>query len=362
MQLKAYKEKKALRKSDSEQSLTFSDTSLSLSPLPLPENVEKKEKVKEENKPMEIEDLDKSEDSSISENIVISSPDPEPENDRSLQEIVITNIPGCSPDPAINNDVFRPEINVKSLNNSLLSETSFISLQALEMFENMNNTNLNLSEVIRPDDSLKSIVCEDLSCDTLKDDKPNNPTSPKSQDAEPIKNVGNLPLSVEIESLQDFHSRDSTTSLGTSTDYKFYQDKSLLGSVDYQDLLSHRDDHIKQLTNALEQVLEDRNRFKDQADHFAKEIDLLKEQLVQTTAIVKKLPVSSSDSENEDANKMQKTGDEVKNLEEKVVSKSENVPDNEEIVKEVAKKEYREKTADLDETDQQKSISEKGKY
>lgn len=51
----------------------------------------------------------------------------------------------------------------------------------------------------------------------------------------------------------------------------------------------------------MEQVLEERNRLKDQADHFAHEIDLLKEQLVQTTAVIKKHNWNATpvDSENE---------------------------------------------------------------
>lgn len=66
-------------------------------------------------------------------------------------------------------------------------------------------------------------------------------------------------------------------------------------------MLTHRDEHIKQLTVALEQVLEDRNRLQNQAESFAQEIDQLKQQLVQTTAVIKKHNWNPTplDSENE---------------------------------------------------------------
>lgn len=151
------------------------------------------------------------------------------------------------------------------------------------MFENINNTEHNqniINEIIKNEDSLRS-----FNSDTLKNDEPDRNVTAKDF----------------IPDLEIHSSNPSTMSLGTSTDYKVYNDKSNFASVEYQDLLSHRDEHIKQLTVALEQVLEDRNRLQAQAEHFAHEIDQLKQQLVQTTAVIKKHNWNPTpiDSENE---------------------------------------------------------------
>lgn len=155
---------------------------------------------------------------------------------------MITHIPASSPEPSINSIMFKnPEINVKSLNNSLLSETSFISLRALEMFENMNNENDTfnvLEEIMAHDDfndSLKSVVCDDLSTDTLKNENKINELiksdSEKNHGIEEVLSARDFfPFAPEIDSLKEVNSSNqSTTSLGTSTDYKLYHDKSFTG-------------------------------------------------------------------------------------------------------------------------------------
>lgn len=76
-------------------------------------------------------------------------------------------------------------------------------------------------------------------------------------------------------------------------------------TIEFQDLLSHRDDNIKRLTEVLQQVLEDRNNLQEQTEVFAQEIADLREQLVQTTEIIKKNKWSEKKAEDSESTSLQ---------------------------------------------------------
>lgn len=250
MQLAAYRKRKSgEKKSDSEHSsLTFSDTSLSLSPLPLSETA---------NKPPALatgQGNANSGSSSISENIELSNS----ENDRSLQEMVFANIPLDSPGVSVTSVLPQQQQPrrqpARSLNASLISDSSVISLNALEKFELDNNNDLDgspniLNEIIRHEafsnksDSLRSNALDDLSSITLKSERVTEQRGCEnntSQDVLVTNEVSDEPvnreqfqtqLSTEIDSLKEVNSSNpSTLSLGTSTtEYKHYFDKINLG-------------------------------------------------------------------------------------------------------------------------------------
>lgn len=246
-----YKKRKSGDKdkgTDSEQSsLSLSDTSLSLSPLPMSETTNKPISVPV---PVPLQDAVHSESSSISENIEItnSNSNSNSENDRSLQEIVIGNIPLDSPDLSLTSVVNKPQLPIEiksSLQNSLISDCSVISLNALEKFENNNFLDSShaqniLDEIIKNDsfdskcDSIQSNPFDDLSSITLKseritgcENKASQSDSKNKLSEEVMANKEPIPSQAEIDSLKEANSSNPSTI--STTEYKQYYDKVNLG-------------------------------------------------------------------------------------------------------------------------------------
>lgn len=247
MQLVAFRKRKIKSEekgnlNDSEQDSSLS--SLSLSPLPLSDSAAKP--TSSVAKKVELDS--NSNCSSISENIEFSNSNSNSENDRSLQELLIRNIPTLdSPDLSQQNSVLHLATKpIASLHNSLISDSSIVSLNALEKFE-LGNNNI-LDEIINQhnfeshsESSLKSNPFDDLSSITLQSERVTscNKSSPHSsevihdskKDAEDVMDSKEPIIanqhSTEIDSLKEVNSSNPSTL--STTEYKQYYDKINLG-------------------------------------------------------------------------------------------------------------------------------------
>ncbi|KAI4457254.1 hypothetical protein MML48_8g00009887 [Holotrichia oblita] len=89
-------------------------------------------------------------------------------------------------------------------------------------------------------------------------------------------------LSAELDSLKEL-----TNSLST-TDYKPFHEEYHSRLVEFQNAVVHRDNLIQQLTESLQQSILNREELQQQSENFAKEISLLQKQLSETSNIIKR--------------------------------------------------------------------------
>ncbi|KAK4873718.1 hypothetical protein RN001_013078 [Aquatica leii] len=332
--LAAFKKKKQ-RHSSKSTSTSQSDSSISLSP-PLPD-------VKKQSTDDVFSDS-----SIVSEHL--NSNSGSIENDRSFQEIEISNIPSnfslllhnlssddtsehisreLKPSPlsilSSNSGSFNvlEKVDLDSKNNvqSILSEIlrseqfksdSDHTLHQSDVDSNDNSFNLfkdiNLNDSIINDYRLKSVQEErndDLSLNVTNLSLGLSGRGDESLKVKQLEEIVNTKestiaaLSAELESLKEMTcSNQSTPSLNTSTtDYKVYHDEFQNKIVEYQSALSHRDTIIQQLTEALEQSVLNRKQLQDQSDFFSKEIANLQKQLSETSALLVQRKWDATDAE-----------------------------------------------------------------
>ncbi|KAF5306240.1 hypothetical protein FQA39_LY08938 [Lamprigera yunnana] len=310
--LAVYKKKKQKNSSASQ-----SDTSLSLSP-PLPGNV--------------------SDSSIISEHL--NSNSDSIENDRSSQEIEISNVPSnCSLLLNLSSEENTDHIsqekplqvsilssnsskdvdsknNVQSILSEILKSEQFKSDSdhTLHQSDNESNDNsfnlfkdINLNDSIINEYSFKSPHVEErLDKNSLNYTNLSLPVSRRGDESVKVKHLEEIvnakestiaALSAELESLHELNSSNqSTPSLNTSTtDYKVYQDDFQTKIVEYQNALSHRDTIIQQLTEALKQSVSNREHLQEQSDYFSKEIVILQKQLAETSTLLGQRKCDTSD-------------------------------------------------------------------
>ncbi|KAK5641438.1 hypothetical protein RI129_009985 [Pyrocoelia pectoralis] len=328
--LAAYRKKKEKHKhSPRSTSASQSDTSLSTSP-PSSEHLPK----------LRTGDI-QSDSSIISEHL--NSHSESIENDRSLQEIEISNVPSnCSFFENLSSDENTERISQENkpspLNFSVVGSNSNSSRAIDETnVDSQSNVQSILNEILKSEEfksdsertlhHSNSTDSNDNSFNLFKDFNLNdsliNEYGTKSNRVDEVFNRGGAGESsklkqldeiddtketfaagtVDLESLRDINSSaQSTPSLNTSTtDYKILHDEYRNKFVEYQTALKHRDTIIEQLTEALKQSVVNREQLAEQSDFFSKEIDVLKKQLVETSDLLnqKKLDISNSDNKHD---------------------------------------------------------------
>ncbi|XP_063915449.1 pericentrin isoform X3 [Zophobas morio] len=247
------------------------------------------------------------------------------ENDRSMQEIEVTSLPGHfslllqnlpSDDERISQEPKPPSVN------SSFNSTSIISLNGLEKFvstnmEGRNNAQSILEEILNneqfksdtesKEESLDIFANVDLDDkllnsyngeksanftlgDSLKNDSvnSNDEVYKRVRDFEEliaIKDTTIAALTSELDSFRELISNTSTNSLGTSTtEYKQFQEECHSKLVEYHNAIVHKDEQIEKLTNSLQQSILNREEMKQ---HFKNEVGQLQEQLEKTSNLLK---------------------------------------------------------------------------
>ncbi|XP_031352709.1 A-kinase anchor protein 9-like isoform X3 [Photinus pyralis] len=303
--LTAYKKKKEKHKhSPRSASASQSDTSLSASP-PLSENAPKQH----------TGDV-QSESSVISEHL--SSHSESIENDRSLQEIEISNVPSNlslfenlssdentehishenKPSPLDSSNSTDPHVitktnvdsqsNVQSILNEILRSEEFKSDSEHTLHHTDSNENsFNLFKDVNLNDSfLEEYGTKPNVYSTLGD-------TSKLKQLEEIINAKETTINAltsELESWREINSSaQSTPSLNTSTtDYKNFPEEYYKKIVKYDDDLQHRDILIQQLTDALKRSCDERVQLERDSQSLATDIAVLQKQLAHTSDLLGK--------------------------------------------------------------------------
>ncbi|KAJ3623780.1 hypothetical protein MTP99_017443 [Tenebrio molitor] len=246
------------------------------------------------------------------------------ENDRSLQEIEVTNLPENfalllqnlpSEEERISQEPKPPSLN------SSFNSNSIISLNGLERFistnmEGRNNARSILEEILSneqfnsdseskeesldifanvdlSDKLLNSYNCEksaNFNLGSFKNDSFNSygEVCKRVRDFEEliaIKDSTIAALTSELDSFRELISNTSSNSLGTSTtEYKQFQEECHNKLVEYHNAIVHKDEQIEKLTGSLQQSILNREEMKQ---HFKNEIVQLQEQLEKTSNLLK---------------------------------------------------------------------------
>ncbi|XP_025835932.1 centrosomal protein of 112 kDa-like [Agrilus planipennis] len=102
-----------------------------------------------------------------------------------------------------------------------------------------------------------------------------------------VKEAALNALTLELESLKEIHSNNSSTlNSGTSTtEYRCIHDELQNKIVDFQNALAYRDNIIQQLTESLQQSVNRKEELQRESQLFLQEINLLKQQLLDTSSL-----------------------------------------------------------------------------
>ncbi|XP_023019910.2 pericentrin-like protein isoform X2 [Leptinotarsa decemlineata] len=291
-----------------EKAQAESDDSLSLSLTP---------PILEDNKNDE-----KSED--ISEHLTSNSDSIE--NDRSYQEIEITNRPNIFlhvPDDELVHTSQQPP---NPLDNSACSDNSIISLNYLKNLELGDNVLSILDEILQNDQihSDKDTTCSSSKEESLNifanldlDDKAllnfrrdndvsvdeknlyasnfglvrnGNELEKRVRDFEELVAIKDSMIAVltsELDSFREMSNANTVSTLST-TEYKQLQEECHSKLLEYNNVIVYKNDLIQQLTESLDQSVTERKELLMQIDRFKDEIMELQKQLQDTTAMVKK--------------------------------------------------------------------------
>ncbi|XP_044760677.1 pericentrin-like isoform X2 [Coccinella septempunctata] len=251
------------------------------------------------------------------------------ENDRSLNEIEIENVPNHSPEvnrfgegneddhdniDFSNSTLQGGEANViniissddterkvKSILEEILNNEQFISdpesfskksiEDSFDIFANLDLEDKSITERLinqvanvspfGPDDKVESAYKQVQDLEELLD----------------VKEQTIIALTSELESLREAVSNPSTMSLGTSTEYKQLHEDCQNKFVEYNFAIQQKDDLILQLTESLQQSIANREELKTQVEHFKNELEHLHHQLETTSRLILKNELKSRSQE-----------------------------------------------------------------
>ncbi|KAK9883168.1 hypothetical protein WA026_001367 [Henosepilachna vigintioctopunctata] len=283
-------------------SIGDSDSSLSLSLTP-PSLDEGKNDEKNKEKAIVSENSQ----DSISEHL--SSIATSIENDRSLHEIEIDNIPALSLDDCDFSErenerlsqEAKPNLMSTSPNSDSNSVTSLAGAERAEVKsiveDIVNNKKFvhdseNLSMKSEEDrfDIFGDLDLDDRSLTQRIMNQVNNENCDSNmnnvvkqvKDLEEMiedKNQAIIALSTELDSLREMVSNPSTMSIGSPTEYKQLHEEYHNKVVEYHGAIEQKDKLILQLTESLQQSIANREDLKAQVEHFKKEVEFLQEKL-----------------------------------------------------------------------------------
>ncbi|XP_065163040.1 A-kinase anchor protein 9 isoform X3 [Atheta coriaria] len=273
--------------------LHSTDTSLSLSPGLLPEK----------NTVNELKTIEQH--SSISEHLSSLN---SLENDRSLLEIEISNIPDLN---TIVADVSPPISlslsnlsnsagkNVKSVLEEILHNEQFKSERS-DRLDSNDDVSLNIFDGVNLDDSsINNYVLKLKSQESDVYSYQDDAKVRSLEDALSVKDSIIQALNVEVESLKDLASNQSTLSMNTTlTEYKMFQDECATKFVNFENALAHRDSVIAKLKDSLITAQKHEDEMRAECEQYSKDIQCVQTELAEAVEYIKKCKCKCLDTSN----------------------------------------------------------------
>lgn len=230
------------------------------------------------------------------------------ENDRSLLEIEISNIPDLN---TIVADVSPPISlslsnlsnsagkNVKSVLEEILHNEQFKSERS-DRLDSNDDVSLNIFDGVNLDDSsINNYVLKLKSQESDVYSYQDDAKVRSLEDALSVKDSIIQALNVEVESLKDLASNQSTLSMNTTlTEYKMFQDECATKFVNFENALAHRDSVIAKLKDSLITAQKHEDEMRAECEQYSKDIQCVQTELAEAVEYIKKCKCKCLDTSN----------------------------------------------------------------